>query len=422
MAAKALTVKAIEALKGSASRREIPDGGRPGLYLVVQPSGLKSWAVRYRAKGKPRKLTLGAYPALGLAAARDAAVQALREVSEGGDPAEAKKALKTAPKAAEGRGQATTVAEAFDQFLTRHVRAKRRPATVEAYEGAVRSKVLPAWGDRPIAEIDRKAVRDLLDGLVDRGTPYAANRLHALLRVAFGWFADRDIVQVSPVVQKAPAKEESRDRVLSDSEVRWLWQATDAVGWPFGPMVKLLVVTAQRREEVSGAEWVEFALAGDRPEWVIPKERAKNGASNAVPLSPLALSILQGLPRVKDGQGRERFILTTTGDSPISGFAKAKASLDAAMTALAQREAADRGEDAQLVSIAPWRFHDLRRTAASGMAALGVAPHIIERILNHRAGVIRGVAAVYNRHRYADECRQALVAWSERVKAGTASL
>jgi integrase len=258
-------------------------------------------------------------------------------------------------------------------------------------------------------------VRDLLDRIVDEGKPYAANRLHALLRVAFGWFVDRDIVPVSPVVTKAPAKEESRDRVLGDDEIRWLWSAADAVGWPFGPMAKLLLVTAQRREEVSSAEWSEFNLEGISPEWTIPRQRTKNGVANSIGLPPLAVEILRGLPQVKDEEGRARFVLSTTGSTPISGFAKAKAQLDAAMAALAQREARENGKDPAHVVIPAWRFHDLRRTAASGMAAHGIAPHLIERVLNHRSGTIKGVAAVYNRFQYQEECRQALAVWAAKI-------
>lgn len=404
--AKALTVKSIEAVKPGSARQEIPDGGMPGLYLIVQPSGAMSWAIRYRAGNRPRKMTIGAYPLFGLARAREAASASLRAVSEGRDPGAEKKS------AHEARA-ANTIEAVFDDFIARHVDPKNRASSAKENKRLIDVEIKPRWKHRQVKSITRREVITLLDGIVDRGAPYTANRVHAVLRKFFNWCLERDIVDASPIANvKAPAAETTRDRVLSDDEIRLLWNAADALGWPFGPMAKLLLLTGQRREEVAGASWSEFDLEGSKPAWTIPKERAKNNQGHYVPLAPAAVEILKALPRV---DGPKSFVFTTTGETSVSGFSRAKASLDAAMLGVLRGEAVKAGRDAADVSVHPWRFHDLRRTCASGMAALGHPVHVVEAVLNHRSGKISGVAAVYNRHDYAEEKCRALGAWSEAI-------
>ena len=406
--AKPLTVKAVEAMKPGAERREIPDGGLPGLYLIVQPSGSMSWAIRYRAGGKPRKMTVGPYPVFGLAAAREAAGKALRAVSEGRDPGHEKKLTKAAQA-----NDLTRIEAVLDDFVSRHVEVKNRPSSIKENKRLIEVEIKPKWKGRQIETITRREIITLLDEIADRGAPIIANRVHALLRKFFNWAIERDVIQASPVANvKPPAAEVSRDRVLSHDEIRLVWLAADTIAWPFGPLVKLLLLTGQRRDEVASASWDEFKLDGPAPEWIIPRERAKNNQAHAVPLSKAAVATLEALPRI---QGAGRFILTTTGETPVSGFSRAKDSLDAAMLTIARQEAVERGEDPEKVAIAPWRLHDLRRTAASGMAALGQPVHVVEAVLNHRSGTIRGVAAVYNRHDYLEEKRRALSAWASQV-------
>lgn len=413
--AKPLTVKAVDAAKhgthaktGEAIRVEYPDGGLPGLYLVVQPSGSKSWAIRYRAGGKPRKMTIGPYPVFGLAAAREAAGKALRAVSEGRDPGHEKKLTKAAQA-----NDLTRIEAVLDDFVSRHVEVKNRPSSIKENKRLIEVEIKPKWKGRQMETITRREIITLLDDIADRGAPIIANRVHALLRKFFNWAIERDVIQASPVANvKAPAAEVARDRVLSNDEIRLVWLAADKVDWPFGPLVKLLLLTGQRRDEVASASWDEFTLGGPAPLWVIPKERAKNNQAHSVPLSKSAVEILQALPRIK---GAESFILTTTGKSPVSGFSRAKDGIEAAMLAIARQEAAERGEDPDKVNLPEWRLHDLRRTAASGMAALGQPVHVVEAVLNHRSGTIKGVAAVYNRHDYLEEKRRALSAWASKV-------
>ena len=178
------------------------------------------------------------------------------------------------------------------------------------------------------------------------------------------------------------------------------------MGFPFGPFVQALILTAQRRDEVAGMRRRELKDGGAL--WTIPGERTKNGVEHDVPLVPAAQSLVASVPRVVATD----YLFTTTGKGPVSGYSKAKQRLDATILAIARKAAADRGENPAEVIIQPWRLHDLRRTAASGIARLGVPVHVIESILNHRSGQISGVAAVYNRHSYLPEKRRALESWA----------
>jgi integrase len=185
-------------------------------------------------------------------------------------------------------------------------------------------------------------------------------------------------------------------------------------------MFKLLLLTAQRRDEVGGARWPEIDL--DKRLWTIPRERAKNDRAHEVHLSELALEILSELPKISrsraDGAGSEPspYLFTTSGERPVSGFSKAKERLDGHMLNLLRVELGQAGRDPD-AAIEPWILHDLRRTAATGMARLNIAPHVVDRILNHVSGTIRGVAAVYNRHAYLEERKSALEAWSRYVES-----
>jgi integrase len=406
VAARVLTVQAIERLKPDAARRlEIPDAALPGLYFIIQPSGAKSWAVRYRHDGRTRKLTLGAYPAVDLAKARTEGRAALQSVSLGQDPVAERKVAAPLPAR-------DLIGSVIESFIERHVKPRNRPRTAEETIRILHTKVLPVWDGRKIQDIGRRDVIELLDGIVDAGTPVAANRTLAALSKLFNWATDRGVIDANPCVRiKAPAAETSRDRVLSDDELRLLWRGCAKIGWPFGPFVQLLLLTAQRRDEVAKMRRAELREGGTL--WVIPAERAKNGQAHDVPLSDAAQCVLGSLPRVV---GQAGYLISTTGNSGVSGYAKAKARLDAAMLKLARTDAEEAGGDPASVALEPWRLHDLRRTVATGMARLGVEPHVVEAVLNHRSGTITGVAAIYNRHSYGPEKRAALEAWAAHVE------
>ncbi len=399
---KALTARAVEAAQPDPDKRvEIRDGALVGLRLVIQPSGKKSWALRYTFGGRYRKMTLGRYPALTLLDARGNAREALQQAEEGTDPAAARleeKAKARDPERIE-RDKLKSIVKAY---LNRKGAKLRSADHVRRY---FETELLPKLGEHDIQTITRRDLVDLLDAIVDRGSPITANRVFANTRALFNWAKGRGVISESPLDgMTMPAEEKSRDRVLSGREIRVFWQATEELGEPFGPLYRLLLLTGQRLREV--AHMTESEISGEV--WTIPGKRAKNGEPHAVPLSPLALATLKAARRIKSDAG---YLFTTNGETPVSGFTKAKARLDKAMARLAS---VDAGEP---VEIEPFVIHDLRRTAASGMAELRIAPHICEAVLNHRSGTVSGIARVYNRHDYADEKREALEAWANRVAA-----
>ena len=396
--AKVLTARAVETVKPDPGKRvEIPDAALPGFYMILQPSGTKSWALRYRYGGKPRKLTLGRYPAFGLKEARNEAGKALQLLEHGTDPGVVKKTTKAEAREIEESGR-DKMAAVVDLFIRRHAQRNRRWRDVLAM---FRREVLPKWGEKRIQDITKRDAVDLLDAIVDRGSPITANRLRAHLNTLFGWAKRRDIVTASPLEGiKPPAPEKPRDRVLTDQEILWFWKASDRLGQPFGLLYQFLLLTGQRLRE--GAEITEREVHGDV--WTIPAARSKNGDEHTVPLSAAAQHVLTSLHRIKGG-----FLFTTTGTSPVSGFTRAKARLDAMMADIASHE------EGQPVEIAPFTIHDLRRTTATGMAGLRFPPHVVEAVLNHKSGTRRGVAGVYNRFDYADEKRDALDAWAAKL-------
>jgi integrase len=380
-----LTVRTVETLKPGSDRQEIPDRHLPGLYLVIQPSGAKSFAVRYRSNGRTRKHTLGSYPALDLKTARTLASQALRAVAEGRDPGH--------EKAQARKLQADTVEAVVRLFVERHCLRMNRSTTTQRL---LNTYVLPRLGGRRIQEVTRRDVRALLDDIVDAGKPIAANRAFSAVRKFFNWALERDLLEASPCAGvKPPSPARSRDRILADDELRAVWLATDELGYPFGALVKVLILTAARRDEVRAMRWSEVDLEGRI--WTLPGERTKNGKLHAVPLSQAALDILVNVPRINDSD----FVFTVTGAVAWRDCTKAKRRLDALLP----------------TDMPGWVLHDLRRTAASGMARLGVGLPVIEKVLNHSSGSFAGVAGIYQRYDYAQEKREAVETWARHVLA-----
>ena len=405
--AKDLTVKALESLKPGAARREVPDGHTRGLFYVLQPTGAASWAYRYRFAGKPKKLTIGTYPAIDIKAARELASEAAKAVARGDDPAATKQAGKIAAREATHEAQ-DLLDSVVEAFITRYAQKQTKEKSWRETKRLLDNEVVGAWRGRRLSAIGRADVHDLLDKIVDRGAPIVANRTLAAFRRMCGWAVERGIIDASPCDRvKAPASEKSRDRVLSDEELRLAWEAFEKTGWPFGPHAQLLLLTGSRLREVAEMRWQEIDLAAKT--WTIPKERSKNGVAHEIPLSSAALQILESLPRIDGGNGAPGFVFTPTGRAPLSGFSRAKEQFDAAIL--------DATRAAKIAEPEHWTIHDLRRTAASGMAGLGIAPHVFEAVLNHKSGTIKGVAAVYNRYSYSAEKRAALEAWARALDA-----
>jgi integrase len=247
-----------------------------------------------------------------------------------------------------------------------------------------------------------------------------ANRTLARLGALFNWAVQKDLIAASPAAGvKPPTKESPRDRALTDDELRWLWAACGDIDWPFGPLVKLLVLTAQRRDEVAGMEWSDLDLT--TRSWVIPRHKAKNNRTHVVHLSDAAMEVVCALPRVSD-----TLVFTTTGKTAVSGFSRAKRGIDLEMVEVRRRELLKDARHRSAIKLAAkgplsgeipeWNLHDLRRTAATGMARLSFPPHIVDKVLNHVSGTIRGVAAIYNRFEYLEERQAALSAWGLHIQ------
>jgi integrase len=362
--------------------------------------GRPSYILKYRFRGKQRLLTIGPHGDLTAEEARRLARKHLGALADGRDPAD-----ELAARRAPSRGD---FAEMVEKFIRLHVKPNNR--TWRERERIFTKYIVPEWRDRSPGEVKRRDVAELLDKIEANNGPVMADSVLAAVRKLFNWIAARDEDFRSPIVKgmgRTKPRERRRDRVLSDAELRALWAATEITQpAPFGALVRCLLLSAQRRDEV--AQMRRSELAGDV--WTIPAERYKTGRANVVPLPRQAREIVDAQPGWRKGD----FVFTTTGDTAFAGFSKCKARLDAAMRA-ALREMDPTAE------LAPWVVHDLRRTAKTLMARAGVRPDISERVLGH---VIAGVEGTYDRHAYLDEKRDALeklAAMVDRILAPSAS-
>ena len=376
-----LTAKTVENIRPPKSGRDqYWDTILPGFGLRVTDRGRKTWVLMYRARDRQRRMTLGRHPAFSLADAREEARKALRSIERGVDPAEEKLAAKRKPKA--------RFADIIDDFIEMYARPKNR--SWKEAQRILKKNVTPRIGHMRIEDVTRHHIIEILDEIMARGSPTQANRVLSHTRKLFNWALDRGMVDYSPVFGiKPPAKDIARDRVLKDEELKRLWPVWSDIGWPFGPIFKLLLITGQRRGEVSSMKWSDIDF--ERRTWTIPREIAKNDRTHEVPLPDLAMEIIETVPRLNS----QDLLFTTNGRSVVSGFSKAKRISDSK------------------ANVHDYRIHDLRRTAASGMARLAVPPHVVEKILNHSSGTISGVAAVYNRYGYETEKREALNKWAD---------
>jgi integrase len=370
---KQLTQAVVERMKAPAERTEIPDHLLPALRLIVQPSGTRAWAVRCRIYGKPAKLTIGDARVIGIAEARDKARDLLREVAAGRDPREAKRQL-----------AADTLGTIAEQYL-RHVASTRRPRTQEAYVHHLK-QWMPLHR-RPLVELTRREISTRLLDMKDNHGPVAANRARSTLSALFTWAIKRGLVDVNPVAGTIQNEERSRDRVLSLEELRSLWQATDSPD-DHAAIVRLLMLTGCRRNEVSAMAWGEVDL--DKAIWSIPGSRTKNGKAHRVSLSGQALEIIRARPR----RGERPYVFGARG-APYSGWTRAKRQLD------------------EHCGVTDWTLHDLRRSFVTHLCEIGIAPHVVESAVNHISGHKGGVAGIYNRSDYWVERVRALQLWAD---------
>lgn len=391
--AKVLTQRQLETAQPGVKRYGLRDGIVPGMQVIVYPTGKKVGWLWDRLNGVQTSFEVGDASLMTLAELRAKGRAFKAAIANGEDP--------RAVKAEKAKVAADTVEAVGKSFIERHVKAHNKPRTAEEHERLIRRNILPVWGSRPIASIKPRDVIELIDGIVDRGAPIAANRTFTMGRTLFNWALDRHLIESSPFERvKLPSKETSRDRTPSDSELALILRAADSLGYPFGTFFTLRAFTGQRRDEVAGWRWSE--LDEDLTLWTLPPSRTKNGRPHYVPIVPEVRKILLALPRFADSD----LVLTTTGKTPISGYSKAQVELDSAIAEL--NDGAPLG---------PWVPHDLRRSMASTMAAAGVNLPVIEKILNHTSGSFAGIVAVYQRHEFRAEKRQALEAWARHLLA-----
>jgi integrase len=378
MPKKVLTAAAVERIRApGAGQISYSDAGFTGLALRVSCGGSKTWVYTFRSGSKVRRLTLGSFPAMSIGEARAAWREAHMDVKAGRDPSPQRR-----------RQASLLFADTFEDWLRRD-QAKNR--TRGAIERMLRKDVLPNWRHRSVAEITRRDVLDVLDGIVDRGSPIMARRVHSHLSRLFNWSVERGILAASPMTgTKAPGEEKSRTRVLDDDELIRVWKAADADGVPFGQIIKLLILTGARRDEIGGLKWCEI----HDDEICLEGDRTKNGVPHLIPLSAPAQEILRSLER-HDGS----HVFSKYG-TPVSGYSKAQSRL---------RRAAAVPEH--------WTIHDIRRSVATGLQRMGVQLPVTEAVLGHVSGSRRGVIGIYQRHDYGAEKRSALEAWGAHVMA-----
>ena len=399
MAVKVLTTRFVDAAKprhnsaGDAVRAEYPDAACPGLHLVVQPTGTRSWAFRFRRRTdrKNVKLTLGKAGdgGLSLAAARHAAAAHRHRLEQG--------AVLVTPVTAVTPQSVRTgdkVETAVASFLELHVRRKNRISTARVTENIFNRIIVPAWRNRTIDSIRRRDIIDLVEDVAASGRGYHANRTCAVLSKFFAWLVARDALTFSPVTGvERPHKEKIRSRVLTDDELRVLWLACGHEG-ASGEAIRLMTLTGARRGEVG--EMSRREVDQDHQLWNLPAERTKNGRPHTIPLSTQAWTLIEARPRFAGCD----FVFTIDGKRVVNNWDEVK-----------HRISAKAG-----VTASSWRLHDLRRTAASGMQKIGVSVPVIEKALNHVSGTFRGIVGVYQQHDYADEVRIAFQRWGDRVE------
>jgi integrase len=358
---------------------EIFDLGYPGLALRIGHGGAKSFEMFYRHGGKLHRETLGRWPSVGLAEARETWRKTREAIAKGEEPSRI-------------NGAAPDPAMLFEFVVEEWLRrdqSDNKKSSLYQVTRSVEADMLPAWRGKRIDEIGKRDVLGLLDAIADRGAPIMARRVQSYVNRLFAWCLERDILKIDPTASMARyGSAKSRDRVLTDAELIKVWLAAESIG-AFGEVARLLVLTGARREEMAQLKWSE--IDGDSIK--LEGERTKNGEPHIIPLSAPAKALLDSTPRIAGSD----FVFTVSGTKPISGWSKPKIKLDEAS------------------GVTDWRIHDLRRTLATGMQKLGITLQVVEAVLGHTSGSRDGIVGVYQRHDFMQEKRAALEAWGSHV-------
>lgn len=388
MAIIRLTDTAVERMKPPATGRlEIADALMTGLVLRVTPSGTKSWSLMYRIHGKQKRIMLGHYPIVSLKLAREKVRDALLMVNEGIDPEAIKKSETEEEQPEE---VARTVEELAKDFIERYAKVNTR--TWKMTEQVFQNHIYPALGNRIARDVRRREVVAMLDKIAATDRPHAANHALSVLRKMYNWAIERDELELNPCDRvKKPVRVKNRERYLSHDEIKIFWHFAGGLGYPYGPVLQLLLLTGQRRSEIAELKWSQIDFA--QKIICLDRDHVKADRGHEVPLSDMAISILQKLPRFKGD-----YVFTTThGQKPISCFGKTKKNFD------------------KFCGVVNWRIHDLRRTCGTWMAkGLRIPSSTISRILNHAEG---GVTHIYVRHTFLEEKREALDKWAGYISS-----
>ena len=393
---------AMRLSKSNISALKLPDGKSeailfddqlPGFGIRLRSGGKRTWIAQYRVGQKQRRVTIGSVDAIDAEEARKTARSIIAKVQLGGDPQIEKRVSKAQAQ--------DTVGGLVARYLASHGEKRLGARTLVE----VRRTLTVAWKplhELPVHGVQRHTVATRLAEIAEENGPFAANRARSYLSAMFNWAIMQGVADQNPVIGTGKVtKEVSRDRVLSDAELAMVWQ--QAGDGDYGRVIRLLILTGQRREEVAAMPWPEINFK-DKV-WSIDANRTKNGRPHDVPLSGAALSLLDEAGR---REGRE--LAFGAGDGPFSGWSKCKAALDRRILA------AIRAVDKKAKAPPLWRIHDIRRTVATRMSDLGVQPHVVEAVLNHVSGHRAGVAGVYNRAAYSAEKRAALDLWARHIE------
>ena len=391
-----ITKQLVDSIPPAAKDVFVWDDELRGFGLRTTPTGARSYVFQYRMGGREapsRRYTIGRHgsPWTPRTARKEAERVAIL-VRQGIDPVQADH---------ERRQQAIDLA--FESYVESFVKLylQKRWKQWPLGAGILRREAVPVLRRKPLPAIKRSDLSLIWDRLQDR--PAVARLTHAIMRKLFRWAVSRGDLERSPLEGvEPPPPVPSRDRVLSDEEIALVWHGCEELGWPFGPLLRMLLLTGQRRDEVASMDWREL----DRGQalWTLPSSRSKNKKPHLVPLSPAAIEILDDVTGATEWP-RSGLVFSTTGKSPVSGFSKAKRRLDDYL-----RSAAGEGRVTE-----PWRIHDLRRTVATGLQRLGVRFEVTEAVLNHVSGSRSGIAGVYQRHDWQTEKRDALGGWSAHL-------
>ncbi len=387
---KILTDRMIAKLKPGPKRLTLPDPELRGHYLRVTPTGARSYVAVAREPYEQKQVwaTIGSTDVYTIEEAREKAREAIKRIKAGLDPFEPPPVPPDSFKA---------VAE---NYLERHVRANGLRSQAEI-ERILERHIYPIWKDRELEGIRRTDVTKLLDLVQDAAGPSMADHVLSTVRGIMNWYASRTDDYVSPIargMRRTDPKNRRRARILDDDEIRTVWKVAEGNG-TFGAILRLFLLTAQRRAKVTTMMWDDVTVDGV---WNIPAEDREKGSGGALVLPETALAIIREQKRIGDNP----YVFAGRGDSHFKGDSPCKRAFYVRVTAVLRQAAEDRGDDLEAVEPLPrWTLHDLRRTARSLMARAGVRPDIAERVMGH---AITGVEGVYDRHSYRDEKADAL--------------